>query len=97
MPAPFVVKVSSHDAEAARALARALMPHLAARQAVARVEVAERDLAGTVASVGVISPDGTPRWIDPLSADDAPDEAAARLVAFLERWGFVPTATRTAS
>lgn len=93
----FVVRILSNEARAASALASALAPALEARSVMARVEEGERPLPGTVAAIGVLDPEGVPRWLAPLPADGTADEAAASVIAFLERWGFMPAATRPAA
>ena len=98
MRAPFIVRIVSDDAGAARAVASRLQPALVERAAAARVETGEHQLPSTVATIGVLAPDGTPRWIDPLALDGAaPEASAARVVSFLERWGFITAAPAPAA
>lgn len=96
LPAPFVVHVLSDDPQNANAIAAALRPALDARRAVARIETATRPIPGTVAAVGVMTPEGTPSWIDPIAAEGDATSAANAVVAFLERWGFIGAQPRRA-
>lgn len=97
MRAPFIVRVLSDNVEAAGAVASRLQAGLALRAAAARVETGERQLPGVVAAIGVLAPDGTPRWIEPIPLDGAPEASAARVMTFLERWGFVTAARAPAA
>lgn len=75
MGAPFVVRVASPE------LAERLRPLLQARNAPAVIETGPGE--GVV--VGLREVDGPPRWLSPLATSDP-----ATIVAFLERWGFIP-------
>lgn len=94
MRAPFVLRVESMADGAALRLADALRPLLAARGARARIEAAPRPLPGTTVSVAVHDPDGHDKWLLPLRVEDEPDRAAAHVMSFLERWGFIGRARR---
>lgn len=92
MRAPFVVRIESASEAAAARLADALRPLVQSRASSARVESGRRSLPGTTATVGVRDPEGYDKWLMPLRIEDEPESAARDVMAFLERWGFVPRA-----
>lgn len=100
---PFVVRIQSDDASTGRALARALVEPLGARGARVTldgalqesgdlfgvaIQTAARGLPGATVTIGVRDGD-QPRWLVPLAVPDEPGQAAAEVLRFLERWGFI--------
>lgn len=86
---PFVLRVQNDDPRIALAIANALEPLLAARDARVRIITSGRGVAGTSIAIGVANDEGVPRWLAPLEVPNDPAEACDRVARFLEAWGFI--------
>lgn len=108
MRRPFVLRVQDDDPGRSRALARALVPHLRERGARVILDgeplgggtdcgvhvitaASARGRPGTSVSIGVADDDG-PRWLAPIDVTEEPGLDAARVIRFLEAWGFLRSA-----
>lgn len=104
----FVVRIQCDDAPLGRAIAHALAEPLGARGARVTldgaaqeggdsfgvsIKTAARGLPGATVTVGVRDGDRA-KWLVPLPVPDEPRQAAAKVLAFLERWGFIESSVQ---
>lgn len=104
MRKPFVMRVQADEPGTARAIARALVVPLQERGArvildgaaqgggsdcAVHLITAARGMPGASLVIGVWDEHDGARWLAPLDAPAAPEEAARGAMAFLETWGFL--------